>query len=178
MYWFFLKEHDLLYESQYSFRTEHSTELAAMELIDRLILTMDNNESYETPLNICLDMSKAFDTIDHTILINKLTFYGIHGVALDFIRSYLNNRYQFVEYDGIQSSMLPISTGVPQGSILGPLLFIIYTYMNDFPNASRLFNFVMYADDTTLSCTIPRSVNPNENVEFECWLNKELCDID
>ena len=74
----FFKEHDLLYESQYGFRTEHSTELAAMELIDRLTLTMDNNE---TPLNIYVDMSKAFDTIDHTILINKLTFYGIHGVA-------------------------------------------------------------------------------------------------
>ena len=169
----FFKEHDLLYESQYGFRTEHSTELAAMELIDRLILTMDNNE---TPLNIYLDMSKAFDTIDHTILINKLTFYGIHGVALDLIKSYLNNRYQFVEYDGVQSSMLPISTGVPQGSILGPLLFI--TYINDFPNASRLFNFIMYADDTTLSCTVPRSLNPNENVEFECSLNKELCGID
>ena len=169
----FFKEHDLLYESQYGFRTEHSTELAAMELINRLILTMDNNE---TPLNIYLDMSKAFDTIDHTILINKLTFYGIHGVALDLIKSYLNNRYQFVEYDGVQSSMLPISTGVPQGSILGPLLFIIY--INDFPNASRLFNFIMYADDTTLSCTIPRSVNPIENFEFECRLNKELCGID
>ena len=97
-------------------------------------------------------------------------------VALDLIKSYLNNRYQFVEYDGVQSSMLPISTGVPQGSILGPLLFIIY--INDFPNASRLFNFIMYADDTTLSCTIPRSVNPIENFEFECRLNKELCGID
>ena len=117
-------------------------------------------------------MSKAFDTIDHTILINKLTFYGIHGVALDLIKSYLTNRYQFVEYDGVQSSMLPISTGVGlhQGYILGPLLFIIY--INDFPNASRLFNFIIYADDTTLSCTIPRSVNPIENVEFECQLNK------
>ena len=86
-----IKEHDLLYE--------HSTELAAMELIDRLILTMDNNE---IPLNIYLDMSKAFYTIDHTILINKLTFYGIHGVALGLIKSYLNNGYQFVEYDGVQ----------------------------------------------------------------------------
>ena len=72
--------------------------------------------------------------------------------------------------------MLPISTGVRQGSIIGPLLFIIY--INYFPNASRLFNFIMYADDTTLSCTIPRSVNSNENVEFECRLNKELCGID
>ena len=70
-------------------------------------------------------MSKAFDTIDHTILINKLTYYGTHGVVLHVIKSYVNNRYQVVEYDGVQSSMLPISKGVHQGFILGPLLFII-----------------------------------------------------
>ena len=79
----FFKEHDLPYESQHDFRTEHSTELAAMALIDRLKLTIDNNE---TTLNIYLDVSKASDTIDHTILINKLTCYGIHGVALDLTK--------------------------------------------------------------------------------------------
>ena len=105
---------------------------------------------------------------------NTSSFSSLSRISLtlsfDFKQTkiYLNNRYQFVECDGVQSSMPPISSGVPQGSILG--LFIIY--INDFPNASRLFNFIMYDDDTTLSCTISRSVNPNENVEFECRSNK------
>ena len=105
----------------------------------------------EIPINIYLDLSKAFDTIDHLILIDKLKYYGINGRNLNLFSSYLNNRKQYSEIDHIKSNMLPITTGIPQGSILGPLLFIIY--INDFAQASKMFNFIIYADDTNLSST-------------------------
>ena len=82
----------------------------------------------EIPINIYLDLSKAFDTIDHLILIDKLKYYGINGTNLNLFSSYLNNHKQYTEIDHIKSNMLPITTGMPQGSILGPLLFIIYIY--------------------------------------------------
>ena len=87
-----------------------------------IITQMDQDE---IPINIYLDLSKAFDTIDHLILIDKLK-YGVNGTNLNLFSSYLNNRKQCTEIDHINSNMLPITTGIPQGSILGPLLFIIY----------------------------------------------------
>ena len=125
------KSNNLLYSSQYGFRNNHSTELAAMELIDRIILDMDKGE---IPINVYMDLSKAFDTLDHEILIHKLNFYGIHGLALDLFKSYLKNRYQYVVCDEYKSDLLNIHTGVPQESILGPVLFLIY--INDIMFAS------------------------------------------
>ena len=130
---------------------------------------MDNKE---IPINIYLDLSKAFDALDHSILIDKLEFYGVEGVALDLFKNYLTNRKQYVEFEDAQSDRLNISTGVPQGSIIGPLLFIIY--INDFAQSSPKFNFIMYADDTTLSSTLDSfaQYGKNENVEF--LINTEL----
>ena len=84
---------------------------------------MDNNE---TPINIFLDVSKAFDTIDHNILLDKLNYYGLDDTAIKLFRSCLTNRYQYVQIENAKSPLLEINTGVPQGSILGPLLFIIF----------------------------------------------------
>ena len=99
-------------------------------------------------MGLFIDLSKAFDTLDHTILIDKLEFYGIRGIALNWFKSYLKNRSQYVDYNGTQSTLLKIRTGVPQGSILGPLLFLIY--INDIINASKYLHLILFADDTNV----------------------------
>ena len=120
-----------------------------------------------------MDLSKAFDSLNHEILLNKLNFYGILGIALEWFYSYLTGRQLFVEIDGVSSDSLTLSTGVPQGSILGPLLFLIY--MNDISNPSNLFKYLLYADDTTLFSTfqiseaLPNDIN-NQLAEVYNWL--------
>ena len=115
---------------------------------------MDN---YSIPINVYIDLSKAFDTLNHNILLSKLQYYGITGCSTDLLCSYLSGRCQFVAYNGSKSEELPIDIGVPQGSVLGPFLFLIY--INDLPHVSNVFKMVlMYADDTTLFCNIDNNV--------------------
>ena len=123
----------------------HSTHHAALELIDYATKEIDQNSA---AVSIFLDLSKAFDTIDHSILLNKLRYYGVSNTELTWFQNYLGNRTQYVEIDGFASDVLGIKTGVPQGSILGPLLFLIY--INDLPVCSQFFKFIIYADDTSL----------------------------
>ena len=167
----YFTENDLLYKSQYGFRKLHSTELAALEFTDKIVA---NLEQGKLPLAIFLDLSKAFDTIDHNILLDKLKFYGISGKALEWFRSYLQKRKQYVQYGDSVSSMSYIQTGVPQGSILGPLLFIIY--MNDIAAVTNKFHFTLYADDTSLLeplCSF--AVESNESYEsISKNINNEL----
>ena len=108
---------------------------------------LDNNK---IPFNIYLDLSKAFDTLNHSILLSN-HYYGIRNTALTLLKSYFTNRKQYCDYKGTRSNMLLIHKGVPQGSILGPLLFILY--VNNFYLSSNKCTFLMYADDTTLLST-------------------------
>ena len=114
---------DLLFDGQYGFRDKHSTEMSASELVDRLRSEIDVN----SPL-FFIDLSKAFDTLDHDILLSKLEYYGVKNTSINWFASYLRGRSKYVDYDGLYSSVRSTKTGVPQDSILGPLLFMIYIY--------------------------------------------------
>ena len=149
----------MYYNGQYGFIHKHSTQLAALELIDRVTQELDRGN---TPINIFIDLSKAFDTLDHGILLSKLQYYGINGTALKLLTSYLSNRQQFVQIEDNKSHTIKIAMGVPQGSILGPLLFIIY--INDIVYSSDLFKFINFADDTTLFTTLNNHDNINETI--------------
>ena len=152
---------------------KYSTKYAAIELIDRIVTKMDKNN---IPINVFFDLSKAFDTIDHNILQNKLAYYGLNGSALHLFKSHLQNRFVFTEIEQINSDILLITIGDPQGSVLGQLLFIIY--INDFSQASQLFIFVMYADHTTLSTSLNSlSETTLDNKSTETIINGELCKI-
>jgi hypothetical protein len=153
--------------SQYGFLQGLSTEMATMELVDRIIKDMDEGK---TPINIYIDLSKAFDTLNHTILITKLRFYGVAENTIKLFESYLQNRKQYVEWDNTKSECEYLTTGVPQGSILGPLLFIIY--VNDIINASKLYHLIMYADDTTMYTAINTKHQTEKHINDT--LNKEL----
>ena len=134
---------------QYGFRKKSSTELASLELIDRLLNQLNN---HSIPINFYIDLSKAFDSLRHDILFEKLAYYGVKNKALDLLKSYLSNRKQYVKLNDITSTVRTISVGVPQGSIIGPLLFNIF--INDIVKAGTKFSFILYADDTTLNSTL------------------------
>ena len=161
----FLNVNNLITEQQYGFRSNHSTELTTLKLTDTIMYELDNSH---IPCAIFLDLSKAFDTLNYQILLRKLKYYGLGNVAYNLIENYLNNRQQFVKLGNVKSKLIPMLIGVPQGSILGPLLFSIY--INDLPKSGPKLNCIMYADDTTLYSSLENS--DSNNIERE--INYEL----
>ena len=121
--------------------------LAMTVLIDKLVKSVENEDIV---MGVFLDFSKAFDTVDHEILLSKLHHYEIRGIALSWFKSYLENRKQFVTYNGVESSLQLIRCRVPQGYILGPFISDIYIYINDFANVCNYTMPISFADDSNL----------------------------
>lgn len=141
----FFSLHKVFFKYQFGFRKHHSTSLALVELLDNLYTKLDEREIVA---GIYLDLQKAFDTVDHYILLNKIYKYGIRGKVWDWFKSYLTNRKQFVAIGDINSVTEVLHCGVPQGSILGPLLFLIY--VNDIKNCVTDCDVKLFADDTNV----------------------------
>ena len=141
----YLTNNNVFYEYQFGFRKGYSTVHALLETVNTIRNYLNNGENV---LGLYLDLKKAFDTVDHNILLHKLNVYGIRGCCNNLIRSYLSNRKQCMFVNGTYSDNMDISTGVPQGSVLGPLFFLIY--INDVQNAVPDISLRLFADDTSI----------------------------
>ena len=162
----YLNENNILSNSQFGFRKQHSTTTSLLNATNNWLLNIDKGLINGV---LFLDLRKAFDTVDHKILIEKLKLYGITGVALKLFISYLEKRYQSCKVNNVKSSRKLIECGVPQGSNLGPLLLLLY--VNDLPNCLDQAKPSMFADDTSITAS-------SESVEeLEALLNSDLDNI-
>ena len=153
----------MLCKSQSGFRRMHSTETAVTYFADEILMNMDKGL---VTGSVFIDLAKAFDTVDHDILLSKLEYYGVCDESLPWFKNYFTGRKQFVHIDPQSSEELAMTSGVPQGSILGPLLFIVY--INDLPRCVKHCSVNTYADDTVLYLAGPTV----HNLTF--YINQDL----
>ena len=159
----FVNKENILYKKQFGFQSGKSTEHAVMDIHSKVVDALANQEK---PCCVFLDFAKAFDTVNHSILINKLNYYGIRGNSLNWLQSYLKDRQQCVQVGNSVSDFQTIQCGVPQGSVLGPLLFLLY--INDIAKTSDILDFHLFVDDTGIFLS-------HKNLDaLQSQLNKEL----
>ena len=137
-----IEKQSLLHSSQYGFRQTHSTQHAILDMVETIQTNMDKKLF---SCGVFIDLRKAFDTVNHNILLDKLNYYGFRGIDNQWLSSYLSNRTQTTEIGSQISSKLNINCGVPQGSLLSPLLFLLY--VNDIQYFSSKLQFFLFADD-------------------------------
>ena len=142
---FFLVQHNILSERQFGFRNKRSTVDAIAKLTEHIRLGLD---SLNETCTVFLDLTKAFDTVDHNLLLLKSERYGLRGCVYHLLKSYLSDRKQFVQIGDNKSAVLDVKYGVPQGSVLGPILFLLY--INDIERVCQSSEIILFADHTTI----------------------------
>ena len=161
----FLEEHKCIYLLQFGFRQKHSVNHALIQITENIRKALDEKKF---ACGVFIDLQKAFDTVNHHILTAKLEHYGIRGVANNWFKSYLSGRTQYVSIQGYDSDDKAVLHGVPQGSVLGPLLFLIY--INDLHKAIKNSSVYHFADDTNLLNinTSPKKLQNDINYDLKC----------
>ena len=158
-----MEDNDLMNDNQHGFRKKRSCVTQLIDHVDHVLKCLNSNDEIDV---VYLDYAKAFDKVDHRILLAKLKRYGIRGKLYDWIKDFLTNRYQTVVVEGQQSSPQPVLSGVPQGTVLGPVLFIIY--INDMASALNAAKCLSFADDTKLSHPISGE-NCRQDLQQDLW---------
>jgi hypothetical protein len=173
----FLTKNNIIYKYQFGFRKNYSTSLALLDVLDMCYNNIDNSNKV---VGIFLDLQKAFDSVDHQILLYKIQYYGIRGFMFDWLKNYLSDRKQYTVVNNVSSNIGSINYGVPQGSVLGPLLFLLY--MNDISNAVPENDIKLFADDTNIFIFGPTFsvIEKQANIclkKLELWFNANKLSI-